>query len=161
MQSNLNKFLEDTLVFEGNYVNDPHDPGGETKYGICKRDYPDLDIKNLTKDQAKAIYKSKYWDKIKGDDLPSGIDLWVGDAAINSGPVQAAKWLQRALNVSTVDGVIGPQTVLAATKADKRSVILSMSEQRITMLRGLKTWNRYGPGWTNRVSDLTKTCLAM
>lgn len=160
MKQNLNKFLEDTLNFEGGYVNDPHDPGGETKYGICKRDYPKLDIKNLTVAQAKTIYKEKYWDSIKGDDLPSGIDLFVADGAINSGVSQSAKWLQRALGVKD-DGIIGPATVEAATKANKKEVILSMGDQRINMLRGLKTWDRYKAGWTNRVSNLIKTTITM
>ena len=70
MKDNYLACIEVVLKSEGGYVNDPHDPGGETNFGISKRAYPSVDIKHLTKEGAIAIYKKDYWDKIKGDDLP-------------------------------------------------------------------------------------------
>lgn len=158
MKDRFNLTVDHTLLWEGGYVNHPSDPGGETKYGISKRAYPKEDIKNLTVAKAKEIYKKDYWDKVKGDDLPAGVDTMVFDAAVNSGIGRSIKWLQAALGV-TVDGVIGPKTLIAATKADPKELILELGEQRMRFLRGLKTWNTFGSGWTNRVSDTIKFSL--
>ena len=103
-----------TIEREGGYVNDPHDPGGETKYGISKRSYPDLDIPNLKREDAEAIYRKEYWDKCKCSDLPHGIDLLTFDAAVNQGPEAAIKMLQRALKV---------KDVLTLKQLDKKSLV--------------------------------------
>ena len=95
--SDFDKAFEHVLGIEGGYVNDPKDPGGETKYGLCKRSYPTVDIKALTIEQAKAIYKRDYWDKVKGDDLPFPLNLFMFDAAVNQGVDPAIKMLQAAL----------------------------------------------------------------
>lgn len=155
MKENFDKSLSFTLRWEGGYVNDPHDPGGETKFGISKRAYPKVDIKNLTEEKAKEIYKKDYWDKVKGDDLPIGVDTMVFDAAVNSGVGASAKWLQACLGV-TVDGDIGPKTLAAVAKTNHKDLILSLGDHRISFLRRLKTWSRFGAGWTNRVSDAIK-----
>jgi lysozyme family protein len=100
------------LGAEGGYVNNPADPGGETNWGISRRSYPDLDIAHLTWDDAKAIYRRDFWDKIQGDKLPPPLAMIVFDSAVNNGPARAAKWLQRAVGV-TEDGIIGPATLAA------------------------------------------------
>lgn len=160
MKDNFTKCLEVILKSEGGYVNDPHDAGGETNMGISKRAFPDVDIKNLTKELASAIYKKYYWDKVQGDGLPSGLDLVVFDSAVNSGPTQAVKWLQRAIGVKD-DGVIGPVTLVALQKANTASVIDKFLEQRLTFLKSLSTWSRYGKGWGTRVEELGKLAHGM
>jgi len=160
MINNFPKCLEVILKSEGGYVNDPHDAGGETNMGISKRAFPDVDIKNLTKEHASAIYKKYYWNKVQADQLPSGLDLVVFDSAVNSGPAQATKWLQRAIGVRD-DGVLGPVTLLALQKADTLSVIDKFLEQRLAFLKGLPTWSRYGKGWKARVEELSKLAHEM
>ena len=160
MNNNFPKCLEVILKSEGGYVNDPHDRGGETNMGISKRAFPDVDIKNLTKEHASAIYKKYYWDKVQGDGLPSGLDLVVFDSAVNSGPAQAVKWLQRSIGVKD-DGVLGPITIMALQKANKASVIDKFLDQRLTFLKSLSTWSRYGKGWGTRVEDIRKLAHGM
>lgn len=153
MKDNFPKSLEVILKNEGAYVNDPHDPGGETNMGISKKSFPDIDIKNLTKELASAIYKKYYWDKVQGDYLPSGIDLVLFDGAVLFGPKQSTLWLQRAIGV-TADGVLGPKTIMALKGADTSLVADKVLDQRLALLKTLPTWPRYGKGWTNRVDRL-------
>ena len=116
----FNDVIDKVLEHEGGYVNDPNDLGGETKYGITKRFYPDVDIKNLTKDDAKDIYKRDYWDKNKIDDLPDNLKHIFFDMCVNQGRGTAVRVLQRAINNKggslTVDGGFGPGTSLALAK---------------------------------------------
>ena len=111
---NFNKIIEKVLEHEGGYVNDPTDLGGETKYGITKRFYPDIDIKNLTKEQAKEIYKRDYWDKNRVESLPENLRYIFFDMCINQGRRTAVRVLQRAVNSKggslVVDGGFGPGT---------------------------------------------------
>ena len=95
---------------EGGYVDDPKDPGGATKFGISQRSYPNVDIKNLTLDQAKAIYRADYWDAVSGDELPDPLSHLVFDAAVNQGVSPAQKMMQEALGVK-VDGEIGTEQI--------------------------------------------------
>ena len=153
MKDNFPKIVSETLQQEGGYVNDPQDPGGETNMGISKRAYPDVDIKNLTKAQAIDIYHRDYWNKVKGDDLPSGLDMVVFDSAVNSGISKATKWLQNALGVP-VDGVLGPQTMKALVGKNTGPLIDTYLDTRLAFLKQLPTWGRYKKGWSRRVSEL-------
>jgi lysozyme family protein len=139
---------------EGGYTNHPRDPGGETKYGITKRDFPDLDIQNLTREQAKHIYKANYWDAIKGDYLPPGIATLVFDSAVNQGPVRAIKFMQRALEVG-VDGVIGPKTLIAAQDVDPDEFSAKFGAERALHYAGLNTFDVFGRGWLRRLLRTT------
>lgn len=107
------------LGHEGGYVNDPRDPGGETNWGItvavARREGYQGPMRDLSRDTAKAIYRRKYWNAVRADELPDSVRFDVFDAAVNHGPVQAAKWLQRTVG-TTADGVIGAQTVAAAMR---------------------------------------------
>ena len=141
---------------EGGYVNHPRDPGGETKYGITKRDYPDEDIKNLTLDRAKEIYKRNYWDKVNADNLPKQLRYAIFDAAVNSGVGQASKWLQRAVGARD-DGIIGPQTLAAVRAADPYKIAAIFIGQRLKFMAGLPTFDHFGKGWTRRVADILIT----
>ena len=119
--SKFDEIIEVVLEHEGGYVNDPKDPGGETNFGIAKRSHPDVDIKNLTKEGAKEIYKEVYWDKNKVESLPE--ELWhiYFDMCVNQGKSRAVKIIQRAVNGKggslNVDGGMGPMTIAAIGKS--------------------------------------------
>ena len=115
MLTTFDEIIEITLHHEGGYVHDPNDLGGETNFGIAKRFYPDEDIKNLTKDKAKDIYKRDYWDKNKVDEMPEQLKHIYFDMCVNQGKGTAVKVLQRACNSKKadlkVDGGLGPKTI--------------------------------------------------
>ena len=118
--TSFDEIIEITLEHEGGYVHDPKDLGGETNFGIAGRFYPDVDIKNLTKEGAKEIYKKDYWDKNKVDDLPDSLKHIFFDMAVNQGRGTAVKLLQRACVAKgadiKVDGGMGPNTLNAIKK---------------------------------------------
>lgn len=143
------------LDFEGGYVNDPRDPGGETKYGISKRAYPNEDIANLTMERACELYRKDYWDLVKADQLPPKVRFAVFDAAVNSGVAQAVKWLQRAAGAQ-VDGVLGPRTLQKVAEVDPLSLAVQFLALRLEFLTELKTFQTYGRGWTKRIVDNLK-----
>lgn len=147
---NFDKAFEIIIGHEGGYVNDPRDPGGETKYGISKKAYPYADIKNLTLDQAKEIYKRDYWDRLEADKLPESVRLMVFDCGVNCGLTAAKKILQRAAGAKD-DGVIGPKTMLAVQYTpDLEQQFAGFWLQYYTDLAG---WPTYGKGWTRRVAN--------
>lgn len=151
------------IGIEAGYTNDPRDKGNwtggqvgvgickGTKYGIAASSYPKLDIKNLTLDQAKAIYKSDWWDAIGADKLPTAIIYQVWDFAINSGMTTAKKQLQQAIGV-TADGVIGSVTIAKINSMDLSDVLMLYIAERITFDTALSTWATYGKGWMNRMA---------
>ena len=141
---------------EGGYVNDPKDDGGETKYGISKKQYPHLDIPSLTLWQAKEIYKQDYWYRYKCECLPDSLSLCLFDAVVMSSGVKMVKMLQAALGV-TVDGVMGNQTIGAAHRIPLKNVIEKFSDMRLTYLMSLKSWKHYGNGWGARVLRVKQT----
>jgi len=168
MDRNFARALSLVLREEGGFVNDPHDPGGATNKGITIATYRRYvnskgtvdDLKHITAAEVAKVYKRQYWDAVKGDDLPDGIDYAVFDFAVNSGPGRAAKFLQRILGVA-VDGKIGPATIGAAKASFKASVINTLSADRLEYLRGLPTWGRYRKGWSARVARVKTAALDM
>lgn len=151
--NNFDKAFKVVVGEEGGYVNNPKDPGGETKFGVCKKSYPQLDIKNLTIDQAKEIYRRNYWNNIHGDDLPYELALPVFDAAINQGVREAIHQLQRAAKVAP-DGIMGHGTIVAATKDPDMTLALFMAEQ-FNFKTHLKIWLTFGLGWLRRGFRIT------
>lgn len=141
------------IVCEGGYVDNPKDPGGETKYGVCKRSYPDLDIKNLTLEKAKEIYCKDYWDRCKCNLLPDCLAIIVADTAYNSGCNKAIKLLQKTLGIKE-DGIIGNQTLCAANACNRKKTVDSYIENRLNFLQSLRTWSTFGRGWTNRCEEV-------
>ena len=119
--SKFDEIIEVVLEHEGGYVNDPKDPGGETNFGIAKRSHPDVDIKNLTKEGAKEIYKEVYWDKNKVESLPEYLWHIYFDMCVNQGKSRAVRIIQRAVNGKggslDVDGGLGPMTIAAIDKS--------------------------------------------
>ena len=134
---------------EGGYSDNPHDPGGETKYGISKRAYPDLDIKNLTLYQAKGIYYEDYWAHIHGDELTWPLNCFVFDSAVNQGVHKATVLLQQALQTSA-DGIIGPITLTLANKASTWNLARFMY-LRLSEYQKNANFVRFGEGWTMRL----------
>ena len=169
MQSNYDKCLETILHHEGGYVNHPKDPGGETNLGVTKRVYEEWggtkDMKDLTVEDVAPIYKKNYWDRVKGDDLPNGLDLCIFDFAVNAGPGRAAKMIQKMIGV-TVDGGIGPNTLRALGLYEEEvggvaEVIVEYQKQRQLYYESLSTFDTFGRGWTRRVDETTITATEM
>ncbi|UJW87945.1 glycoside hydrolase family 108 protein [Devosia sp. SL43] len=170
-KGNFPACLADVLVHEGGYTNNPKDPGNwtggkvgsgtlkGTKKGIAAASYPALDIKNLSDAKIAELYEANYWRKIRGDDLPSGVDLSTMDYGVNSGPSRSAKELQRVVGVEA-DGRIGPVTILAVKAADPRVVIKGHCGRRMSFLRGLAIWNTFGRGWSTRVANVEAKALS-
>lgn len=160
MRDNFDDCLSEVLRHEGGYVNHPRDPGGETNFGISRRSYPREDIKGMTRARASAIYRRDFWDAVRGDDLPAGLDLVAFDAAVNSGPARGIKWLQAGLRVDQ-DGKIGPQTLAAARTAAVTDAIDRSCDARLAFLKRLATWPTFGRGWTSRVASIRATAHRM
>ena len=168
MKDNFESALKAILHHEGGYVNHPADPGGMTNLGVTKRvweewvghEVDEKAMRNLTPEIVGPMYKAKYWDKIKGDDLPTGVDYVVFDAAVNSGPGRAAKWLQACVGVEP-DGGIGPKTLAAVNAFDANQLIEDYAKRRLSFLIDLPTWNTFGKGWGRRVAEVQKTGLNM
>lgn len=149
--SHFAKVIERVLAHEGGYVNHPKDPGGETNWGIAKRSYPNVDIKRLTREGAIAIYRRDFWDRVHGDKLPPEIAFQVFDAAVNHGPGNALRWLQRAAGVAD-DGVIGPVSLAAIRKAEPADLVLRFNAARLDFYASLTTFATFGRGWVRRVA---------
>lgn len=151
----FDRAFEVVVGLEGGYVNDPHDPGGETKFGITRRQYPHEDIAGLTIDRAKEIYRRDYWQAVHGDDLPWPLALLVFDGAVNQGVGGAIRSLQRTLGVE-VDGVLGPVTLAAAAGVGAEGAAMFMAERIVRYVdakdprTGAPLWPIYGRGWAKR-----------
>ena len=167
MSNKFSEALEVILHHEGGYVNHPKDPGGMTNMGVTKRVYEEHvrygvsehTMQNLTKEDVEPIYKKNYWDRVKGDDLPEGLDLCIFDFAVNAGPGRAAKFIQRLVN-TTVDGGIGPNTLKCIDDHVKHygvsTTIDQYQSERQNYYESLSTFETFGRGWTRRVDEVTE-----
>jgi lysozyme family protein len=167
MDRNFERALPLVLKHEGGFANHPKDPGGATMKGVTlatfRRYKPGAsvaDLKAISPAMLGRIYRDGYWNKVRGDDLPSGVDYAVFDFAVNSGPGRAAEYLQAISGVAP-DGEIGPKTLAAVAKLDPAAVINSLCNRRMAFLQRLKTWPTFKDGWTSRVADVRKKALAM
>lgn len=168
MNSNFQAALDHVLKSEGGFVNHPSDPGGMTNLGCTKAVWEafvghpvsEADMRALTPADVAPLYKRKYWDKVSGDDLPSGLDYIVFDAAINSGPGRAAKWLQEVLGVAA-DGAIGKGTLAAVEAHNVNDLIKVYSAKRLAFLQSLPTFGTFGKGWTTRVASVQSKATEM
>lgn len=154
---NFDAAVDHVLKSEGGYSDHAADPGGRTRYGITEAVAREVgykgDMRELPLDLAKRIYKDRYWDAIKAEQLPPAVRYVVFDAAVNSGPGQAVKWLQRALGVVD-DGVIGPKTLAAANAANPDALKMRMLGQRLRFMAGLANWPAFSRGWAIRIASL-------
>jgi len=168
MQANYDKCLETILHHEGGYVNHPKDPGGETNLGVTKRVYEEFggakDMKDLTVEDVAPIYKKGYWDKMKGDELPNGLDLCVFDFGVNAGPGRSAKYLQTMIG-TVADGGIGPNTLAKLREYVEQTglakAIDNFQEARQEYYEKLSTFDTFGKGWTRRVDETTQLAKMM
>jgi lysozyme family protein len=157
------------LVHEGGYSNHPLDPGGATNQGVTQRVYdayrrrkklPTRSVKQMTAHERDEIYREQYWVTIQGDKLPKGVDYAVFDGAVNSGPRQSIKWLQRALGSTyhgKIDGVIGVGTLAAIDATENHAALVDrMCDRRMSFLKALKPWPTFAGGWTRRVESVRK-----
>ena len=144
-------FILRVLGNEGGYVNNPKDPGGETNWGIAKRFYPDVDIRNLTRDGAIAIYKRDFWNRINAGSLHPAIAFQVLDFAVNSGIETAVRKLQWSIGVAD-DGHWGPVSQCAADALSDAKTVVRFTAAKIRFYTRLSTWLTFGAGWMNRVA---------
>ena len=158
MKTTFDEIIEQVLHHEGGYVNDPKDLGGETKYGITKRFYPDVDIKNLTIDGAKEIYKKDYWDRNKCDKLPTGLRHIYFDMCVNMGRRTAVKVLQRAANNKgqklEVDGGMGPMTLKAISKVEIDRVRAFRVKYYVDLITARPEQEKFFLGWFRRALEV-------
>jgi len=161
-----------TLREEGGYVDNPADPGGATNMGITLTTYRDWSdnpglgpsqVQDMTERTVRAIYQSLYWNPLRADALPGGVDLSVFDMGVNAGIWRSARLLQRALGFSRdeVDGCIGPETLGAASRADARSLINDLATRQADYYRSLDDYDIFGAGWLNRTEARRAAALAM
>jgi lysozyme family protein len=161
VKENFDQALKAILHHEGGYVNHKLDPGGMTNLGVTKRvweewvghEVDEKAMRALTPEMVAPLYKVKYWDRIKGDDLPSGVDYIVFDAAINSGPGRAAKWLQTVVG-AVPDGAIGAGTLAKVAAMPAADIVEKYQETRLQFLQSLQTWDTFGKGWGRRVAEV-------
>lgn len=151
MTMNFDIAFSKLIGHEGGYVNNPKDPGGETKFGISKRSYPNLDIADLTLDDAKAIYKRDYWDRAQCDRLHPDLAFQLFDGAVNSGIENSIRWLQEAAGVA-VDGVVGPLTLRRVGDMDTSIIVARYNGVRLKFMTSLSTWDVFGRGWARRIA---------
>lgn len=164
---NFEKAFARLIGHEGGYSTDRNDPGNwtggkvgkgvlkGTKYGIAANTYPNLDIKNLTLEQAKAIYKKDWWDKLGAEQLHPAIVYQLWDFAVNAGKSRAVKELQQVAGVID-DGILGAKTIAAVKALPVTDVLILLTAERLRFYTSLTTWGTYGKGWTNRVADNLK-----
>lgn len=169
MRQNFDAALQHVLEDEGGFSNHPKDPGGATMKGVTLDTYRSYkknqhltaeDLKKITGEELRDIYRRRYWDVVKGDDLPSGVDYCVFDCAVNSGPGRAAKLLQEVIGVKS-DGVIGPVTLATVKAADPIELINKYTDKRIQFWRSLPTFETFGKGWVARGERVQKAALGM
>lgn len=168
MKGNFEQCLALVLKAEGGYVDNPHDPGGMTNLGVTKatweawvgHEIDEVEMRSLTPNDVLPLYESQYWIKSRCDELPLGVDYCVFDAAVNLNVSQSIKIIQRALNV-TDDGIIGLQTIQAATQCDPAELIEQFSEEHLQLLQTKKTWATFAKGFQNRVDFVKQSALRM
>jgi lysozyme family protein len=165
---NFEAALTIVLREEGGYADHPADPGGATMMGVTQATLSDwrgygvskAEVKSLSRTEAAAIYRARYWDAVKGDELPAGLDLALFDLAVNSGPKRAVKLLQRALGIAE-DGALGPVTMRAAKAGHTPFLIAALMAERRRFLEALKGWAVFGRGWKIRLTRIEKAARAL
>jgi lysozyme family protein len=176
MIENWDKSFDMVIAHEGGFTNDERDPGnklpdgrkGSTMLGCTQANWEKYightvtqdDMKALKKEDVKPLYKRDYWDAVRGDDLPAGVDYAVFDFAINAGPAAARKMIQKALGV-TADGSIGPATMKAIQEAEGKELLDKFSHSKEAFYKSLPTFQTYGKGWLKRVADVQTSASTM
>lgn len=156
------------LRHEGGFVQHPRDPGGATKFGITRETLSQArgrtasveDVRRLSREEAASIYRRFYWNAVRADELPRGLDHALFDLAVNSGPTRAATMLQKILGVEA-DGIIGPVTLRAAWEANPAETVRRLTRARLGFLSRLATWPVFGRGWRRRALAVEQEALRL
>lgn len=168
MKENWEECLKHVLKYEGGYVNHPSDPGGMTNLGVTKRVWEEWikrpateqDMRSLTSELVSPLYKARYWDAVRGDDLPSGVDFCVFDCAVNAGVGRASRFLQQTVGVKA-DGQIGPMTLAAVAKHSPQKIIEQFCDLREAHYKSLPTFATFGRGWMSRLGSVEAESTGM
>jgi len=168
MNNNWKQAFDLMLKSEGGYVHHPSDPGGRTNLGVTQatwenwvgRGSDEAEMRGLTPEKVEPMYKKKFWDAVRGDELPMGLDYLMFDFAVNAGAGRAIKTLQTAVGV-TPDGGFGPITMAAVQAVDPVELIERFSQAKEDFYRSLTTFATFGKGWLNRVADVKVKASAM
>lgn len=172
MKANWSRSFAQMLKSEGGYVNDPHDRGGETNLGVTRaawseylgRPVRDGEMRALTAATVEPFYRSRYWNRCRCDELPSGVDYAVFDFAVNAGPGRSIKTLQRAAGVAD-DGVIGQVTMNAVAKVDAMTLIERFSAAKTAFYQSLvardASQHKFIKGWLARVDAVENAASSM
>ena len=145
------------ITHEGGFSNHPDDPGGATMYGVtevvARAEGYTGPMRELTLDFAKSVYRKRYWDACRCDQMPDALRYPLFDAAVNSGPSQAIKWLQSAVGVK-VDGALGPVTQQAVNMAAPQPTRQKMVGNRLRFMTNLSNWPSFSKGWSRRIAAI-------
>ena len=168
MNNNWKQAFDLMLKSEGGYVHHPSDPGGRTNLGVTQatwenwvgRSSDEAEMRGLTPEKVEPMYKKKFWDAVRGDELPMGLDYLMFDFAVNAGAGRAIKTLQTAVGV-TPDGGFGPMTMAAVQAVDPNELIERFSQAKEDFYRSLTTFATFGKGWLNRVADVKVKATSM
>lgn len=169
MKNNFEESLKRVLTSEGGYVDNPHDPGGATMKGVTLKVYEDYlgrlvtkqELKDIPDEHIQDIYKRQFWDSLKCDDLPNGVDYLAFDFAVNAGCYRSAVCLQKAALIEHVDGAIGPKSIEAVNRCNLIDLINYFSQERRNFYRGLITFPTFGKGWLSRVETAQNAAKEM
>ena len=168
MRENFEEALKAILKHEGGWSNHKSDPGGMTNLGVTKKVWEawvgkavgEKEMRALTPDTVAPMYRKKYWDAVKADELPTGLDYLMFDFAINAGPGRAIKTMQKAIG-TTPDGAIGPKTMAALKAADPTDLIAKFSIEKELFYKALPTFATFGRGWLRRVDEAKSHAVTM
>ncbi|HWK97653.1 MAG TPA: glycosyl hydrolase 108 family protein [Pseudolabrys sp.] len=157
------------LAHEGGYTNHPSDPGGPTNFGITIADYRKYvkadataaDVKAMSVADAKTIYRARYWDAQRCDELPAGVDYAVFDYGVNSGIGRSGKVLRRLIKLPDSTHKVSDEVLAAARRADAEALVAAICDERLRFLKSLKTWPVFGKGWGRRVAEVRAAALTM
>jgi lysozyme family protein len=161
--------LRRLLAHEGGYTNHPSDPGGPTNFGITICDYrkyvkPNAtaaDVRAMSVGEAKAIYRKRYWDRQRCDELPAGVDYSVFDYGVNSGIGRSGKVLRRVVGLPDSKHFVTDEVLRAVARRDPKALVIAINDERLAFLKCLKTWPVFGKGWNARVSAVKAVSLRM
>lgn len=168
-KSTYDDALRRLLVHEGGYTNHPSDPGGPTNFGITIHDYrkyvkPNAsaaDVQAMKLDEAKVIYRTKYWNALRCDELPAGVDYSVFDYGVNSGIGRSGRVLRRVVGLPDTTHVVTDDVLRAVTGRDSKALVTAINDERLRFLKNLKTWPVFGAGWGRRVAEVRAFSLQL
>ena len=160
--ANYDESIRRVLLHEGSYSNHPSDNGGPTNYGITIHDYRKYvkpsataaDVRAMKLDEAKAIYRKRYWAAQRCDELPAGVDYTVVDYGINSGIGRSGKVLRRVVGLPDNTSVVSDEVLNAVARRDAKAIIVAINDERLRFLKDLRTWPVFGAGWSRRVAEV-------